>query len=376
MASFVQTKSGTMVRVTLGYKDGKQVKKSKTFKKGVHKSTMEQWVKEVTEHYNKSYEVQLSNGRVGKVTWVSSGSTIEDDPSALNLSMKVLTKHFSKDFDEVCDEFLAMKRLEGLAPRTLKEYESEIRLYIRGKLPKVAKVKTKDVQALMSNYTHLSPRSQNKIRTIISMIFNLAVDRDYISQNPITKSVKVPKQKSQKKITVLDVTEFDMVLEKCEDLGLLTLFYTGLRISELLALKKEHIKGDYIRVEVALDGLYHNPRRVGDVKSDYSKRTIKIYKGLKEKLAVRLAEMSSNDFVFTASYETYRTRLKKLCKSLDLPEMTLHDIRHSNCTYLLAQGVNAQVVCKLLGHHSPSFTISQYGHLLPSMDDKLMEVFG
>lgn len=63
-------------------------------------------------------------------------------------------------------------------------------------------------------------------------------------------------------------------------------------------------------------------------------------------------------------------------KALALPRVTLHELRHSHGTYLLAKGVNILAVSKRTGHHSLAFTLERYGHLVPSMNDKIDEVLG
>ena len=52
-----------------------------------------------------------------------------------------------------------------------------------------------------------------------------------------------------------------------------------------------------------------------------------------------------------------------------LPEIRLHDLRHTSATLLLAQGVDIETVAKRLGHAKASVTLDIYGHALESMDE-------
>ena len=207
------------------------------------------------------------------------------------------------------------------------------------------------------------------------MIFNFAMTKDYVTKNPVDKQVKTAKQRKKRNIEVLTVSQYDEMIDKCDDLGLLTILYTGLRISELLALEPKHIQNCAIQIEQSLDGL-HNPRKVGAPKSDHAYRTIPIPKKLMDKIAVRLSEMGTERFVYPLGYSACQTKLNKLCKAVGVPRMMLHTLRHSHCTYLLAKGVTPIVVSKRLGHHATGFTLDTYGHLIPEMNDKLMEVLG
>lgn len=42
------------------------------------------------------------------------------------------------------------------------------------------------------------------------------------------------------------------------------------------------------------------------------------------------------------------------------PRLTLHDLIHSCATIMLEQRVSIRIVSKILGHHSPDFTMGSY----------------
>jgi integrase len=60
---------------------------------------------------------------------------------------------------------------------------------------------------------------------------------------------------------------------------------------------------------------------------------------------------------------------------LDVPEITLHDLRHTHATILLMNGTPVKVVSERLGHASPAFTMSVYQHVLPGMQAEAAELF-
>lgn len=53
-----------------------------------------------------------------------------------------------------------------------------------------------------------------------------------------------------------------------------------------------------------------------------------------------------------------------------LPLIRLHDLRHTNASYLVASGVDFETVANRLGHSRASFTLDVYGHALPENDEK------
>ena len=53
-----------------------------------------------------------------------------------------------------------------------------------------------------------------------------------------------------------------------------------------------------------------------------------------------------------------------------LPQIRLHDLRHSVASILLAQGVHPKVVSELLGHATIALTLDTYSHVIPSLQQE------
>lgn len=83
---------------------------------------------------------------------------------------------------------------------------------------------------------------------------------------------------------------------------------------------------------------------------------------------IRHPERFSREFV---------RRLARARKVLgdQVPEIRLHDIRHSHATTLLIKGVHPKVVQERLGHANVSITIDRYSHVIPSMQKDAAELF-
>ena len=58
---------------------------------------------------------------------------------------------------------------------------------------------------------------------------------------------------------------------------------------------------------------------------------------------------------------------KRLLKKAGLPDMRLHDLRHSIATILLSMGVHPKVVQELLGHNRIQETVDTYSQVLPTI---------
>jgi integrase len=60
----------------------------------------------------------------------------------------------------------------------------------------------------------------------------------------------------------------------------------------------------------------------------------------------------------------------QLVKQTGLPRIRLHDCRHTAASLLLASGVPTKVVSELLGHASPTITLTTYAHVMPGMAEQ------
>lgn len=124
--------------------------------------------------------------------------------------------------------------------------------------------------------------------------------------------------------------------------------------------------------------------QITELKSDRSRRMIALpavaIVALRShrvrQLEARLAtggHWQDRGFVFTSSVGTpleprnVTRQFKALLTAAKLPDMRLHDLRHSCATLLLAQGVNPRVVMETLGHSQISLTLNTYSHVLPAL---------
>jgi integrase len=100
-------------------------------------------------------------------------------------------------------------------------------------------------------------------------------------------------------------------------------------------------------------------------------------KQLEAKLQIGAA-WQEHDLVFCTSLGTplipnrALELFKRLLKKAGLPDMRLHDLRHSIATILLSMGVHPKVVQELLGHNQISMTMDTYSHVLPTMQRDAM----
>jgi integrase len=74
-----------------------------------------------------------------------------------------------------------------------------------------------------------------------------------------------------------------------------------------------------------------------------------------------------------------KRRLEKGAEAAGLPQIRVHDLRHSHASLLIHLGFSPLVIQERLGHENIETTLNTYSHLYPSQQGelvmKLQEVF-
>ena len=68
--------------------------------------------------------------------------------------------------------------------------------------------------------------------------------------------------------------------------------------------------------------------------------------------------------------------LHALQRRAGLPQISLHDLRHTAATIALLAGVHPKVVSERHGHASTQITLDRYSHVLESMQVAAAEAIG
>jgi integrase len=235
-----------------------------------------------------------------------------------------------------------------------------------------------------------SPRTVQYIHTTLRKALKDAVSDGLIPRN-VADGIKAPRPK-KKEINPLSPEQARAFLaaahgDRFEALYVLAL-HCGLREGELLGLKWDDVdlESGMLRVRRTLSeprtGYVFEPPKNGKGRS--IKLTRAATEALRGHLGRQLEEIggSGDDYqdqglVFpsrsgtpmNAKNLTARS-FKPLLKRSGLPNIRLHDLRHTCATLMLCEGVHIKLVQELLGHATVSITLDTYSHLLPGMGDE------
>lgn len=127
------------------------------------------------------------------------------------------------------------------------------------------------------------------------------------------------------------------------------LLWTGLRVSEALALKPWDFDEESRELRVVSSKTAAGAGRFVDVPDC-------VVPTLRKLIHLRLDERPHQT--------TLRRHLKRACELAKLPPIRVHDLRHTRITTQLLAGVPVGYVSKQAGHATPGFTLRTYDHWL------------
>lgn len=239
-----------------------------------------------------------------------------------------------------------------------------------------------DIRAYMAELNEKQYSKSTSARKLATMrsFYKFLVKRNIMESNPVT-AVRTPKQ--EKKLPRF--LEFDQVKKLLEtppmnswlgarDRAILeTLYSTGIRVSELVALNMDDI--DFLGEVIHVRGK-GKKERVSPI-GTYALQIIQHYMEFRNKRAENDANFDPkvlfvNKHGKRLSTRSVRRKMDKYLKMAGLdPAISPHTLRHSFATHMLNNGADLRSVQELLGHQSLS-TTQVYTHLTTS---KIKDVY-
>ena len=276
-----------------------------------------------------------------------------------------------------------------LKPKTRAGYESILEAHIRPRLGAVpiARLDSVAVRGFVSDLSGagLGAGTVRNAYNVLRSICSTAVEAGAIKVSPCQR-VKLPRPERAEMmfLTAEQVDQLDQALDG--QAGTLVVFaaYTGLRAGEIAALKIGRL--DLLRGTVDVAESYaevHGALVLGATKT-YERRTVRMPRFLCDRLGEHLARAGrthTDELVFTDSAggplrhsNFYRRTFRPAVTAAGLPErLRFHDLRHTCAALLIAQGAHPKAMMERLGHSSVTVTLDRYGHLLPSLDEALVD---
>lgn len=260
-------------------------------------------------------------------------------------------------------------------PSAIRGYRDTLRLRVLPALGhvRVRELTTRDVQrwvdGLCERQPPLAPATIDVAVTALKAYYRRAVVRGEVPTNPTVGILKPAVRCKPKRVASPHEAAAMLDALDAADRGLwATAFYGGLRRGELVALRWEDVDlaSGVIRVRRGWD------RVEGEVapKSHRGKRAVPIPAPLRDHLVEHRMQAVEGPRVFGSdgSIRGQMVRARARWAERGLPDLTLHEGRHTYASLMIAAEVNAKALSTFMGHASIAITYDLYGHLFPGSE--------
>jgi integrase len=281
----------------------------------------------------------------------------------------------------------------NVSNRTWTRYAQLLRNHVArrvGAVP-IQKLRATDLQTVYAAMARegLADLTRLHVHRAAFTMLKHAMQWGVISRNPAAL-VDAPRVKARE-IEILTLVQIQTVLaalrEKPSYPIVATALGSGLRRSELLALrwKDVDLAAGALRVEQALEQTTRGGLVFRQPKTKYGRRTVTLAPSTvailrehrkaqqEQRLGLGLGRAPEDALVFGAWDGSPRSP-NALTKEWQLAmrqigfKATLHSLRHSHASALIASGLDVLTISRRLGHGSPAITLGIYGHLFRTDD--------
>ena len=205
-----------------------------------------------------------------------------------------------------------------------------------------------------------------------------AMREGLIPKNPVDGTSPPKIHRKEKQVLTKDQLETFMKLIE-NDEAWYDFFYTeiltGMRAGEICGVRWEDFDEDdrTLRVVRSVD-FVHKELVIGETKTEDGKRTIYLPDSLWRLLAER-KKRSFSEWIFPNLLKpelpldpakAYR-QLKSILKKGGLPDIRLHDLRHTFTSHAANSGIAPKTLSEIVGHSKASFTLDHYAHVTSDM---------
>lgn len=279
-------------------------------------------------------------------------------------------------FEAFLDRWLAFKK-PLVRASTHRGYKQDVELYIKPVIgPKpLGRVGVVDVQAVVTTVASRGTlTAADRARRTMKQALGQAVKWNMLAFNPCDRLD--PVRRPEPKRSVWSHDQGERFLRAAAGAGtswhaLFTLaLATGLRKGELLGLRWKDVTTERVFVRQAYT--QYGDEQFTPPKTRQSVRSVPITDSTRAALERHrtTAPKSDLDLVFPRwdggplDPRTVTAELHRLCDDAKVPRIRFHDLRRTFTTWQFAAGQEPKTVQRLLGHATPSLTLSVYADVL------------
>jgi integrase len=251
-----------------------------------------------------------------------------------------------------------------------------------GKL-KMNEIKAPDIRKWQNELLQqgYAPTYLKTINNQVAAIFNYAVRYYDLPNNPCRKAGSMGKCNADEMNfwTQEEFSKFiDSIMNKHQSyMAFMMLYWTGMRLGELLALTVGDI--DFEKRIVSITKSYQRITGkdiITEPKTPKSKRVITIPQFIAIDLQDYINSMygvKKKDRLFPVTKYYLEHEMQRGIKDGGIKRIRLHDLRHSHASLLVEMGFSPLEIANRLGHEKIETTLNTYSHLYPNKQEKLAD---
>lgn len=230
----------------------------------------------------------------------------------------------------------------------------------------------------------LAPATTVAAYNTLAKILKTAVIDGYIAKSPCV-GIELPRRGKREEMRFLEPEGIEELAHSIDDRYRTLIYmasYTGLRWGELAALRITNLNLLKRSVDVAAAQTEINGNvKIKPFTKTGGRRTVSLPSFLAQMIGEHIGLFpAADDRVFSSAEGTplrrnfYRRHFKPAVLKTELdPKLRFHDLRHTCAALLIAEGAHPFEIMQRLGHSTIKTTFDRYGHLFPSLDERLRE---
>lgn len=346
---------------------------------------------------------------------------LKDFLNGLNVNNKITV-------DDLYIKWKSLKR--GLKDNTFKNYQYLYEYFVSDQLGAIliSNLKKSDIRSFYNSLAeerHVKVSTIDSIHTVLHQVLQIALDDEYITNNPSDNALKELKQsrtegkKTNKALTLNEQLLFEKFLETSSRYKgwypvFITMLWTGLRVGEVTGLRWEDIDFENDTINVNHTLVYYDTRTQNGVtfaintpKTKAGERIVPLLPRVKEALLMEKERQTELDitckskidgytnFIFLNRFGnvfhqgTLNKALKRIVRDCNfavldgiiksevmLPNFSNHTLRHTFTTRMVETGTNMKAMQEILGHSDISTTMNIYAEATKELKEKEMVRLG
>ncbi|MGP4058440.1 tyrosine-type recombinase/integrase [Mycobacterium sp. 4D054] len=230
----------------------------------------------------------------------------------------------------------------------------------------------------------LSASSVAHAHTVLAGILDDAVSDRRLATNP-ARNVNLPR-KVDKTRNYLTAAQVRALADESKHPDIVWLLATtGLRWGEMAALRVRDVDLGSSRIRVERSASKVNAETIIGTTKTHAARSVAVSASVLKLMAPAMVGKSPDELLWSrANGQPLRPPTTthwfgaavKRCQAADatFPRITVHELRHTAASLMIANKASVKVVQSQLGHKTATMTLDQYGHLFPDDLDNVADM--